>query len=313
MGLVKANIPKDKAAFAFANFDGSLLFIHDGFDTTDEVGFMGVQPISKMPLLGISSIQNSIGKQEFLNFIRAAKAKISNAELKKVVTARVLCKRRSNAFDPMAIFQKACVAYPNTFCSLVYVPGGGVWVGATPEVLVAEKNDQLISYSLAGTVTSEQLIFGEKEKEEQELVSNFIETSWEQLAKVKPHRDKVQIVRNGSLQHLRTVFSMPKSQSPELLKVAKQLHPTPAIAGLPRRKALAFLKKSEGFNRSFYSGYLGPLNHDGNNSLWVNLRCLQVTDTQLLLYAGCGITKASVPISEWHETTQKLTVLKNLL
>jgi isochorismate synthase EntC len=40
---------------------------------------------------------------------------------------------------------------------------------------------------------------------------------------------------------------------------------------------------------------------------------MEVTQKNLIFYAGCGITKDSKPLSEWEETNHKINVMFSLL
>ena len=87
------------------------------------------------------------------------------------------------------------------------------------------------------------------------------------------------------------------------------MHPTPAVCGWPAAEALDLIRVTEEYPRSFYSGYLGPVNMERKTSLFVNLRCMQVGEQEAALYAGGGITINSVPEAEWEETTIKSRTL----
>ena len=63
----------------------------------------------------------------------------------------------------------------------------------------------------------------------------------------------------------------------------------------------------------FYSGYLGELNMNNETNLYVNLRCMQIQENQILLYIGGGITAASIAEKEWDETVFKAEVIKRIL
>ena len=107
---------------------------------------------------------------------------------------------------------------------------------------------------------------------------------------------------------------MPSRPSSVNLKKAIQLlHPTPAVCGLPKEIAKAFIDTYEGYNRSFYTGFLGELNRDFASDLFVNLRCMQIENNQAHLYMGCGITKDSNPEKEWKESVNKSMTMKRIL
>ena len=96
------------------------------------------------------------------------------------------------------------------------------------------------------------------------------------------------------------------------------MHPTPAVCGLPKNSAKAFILENEPHDRHFYSGFLGELNssfstNSRSSDLFVNLRCMQIEDSKAHLYMGCGITKDSIPEKEWEESVNKSMTIKKVL
>jgi isochorismate synthase len=91
------------------------------------------------------------------------------------------------------------------------------------------------------------------------------------------------------------------------------LHPTSAVCGMELGPAREFLRQHEGYDRSFYTGYLGPVNVEDNTDIYVNLRCMQLRDGHALMYAGAGVTADSVPEQEWEETEMKIDTLTTSL
>ncbi len=91
------------------------------------------------------------------------------------------------------------------------------------------------------------------------------------------------------------------------------MHPTPAVAGYPKQKAIDFILENENYNREFYTGYFGFINKDKSSKLFVNLRCMQIEKKKLSVYVGGGITKDSNPLNEWQETEDKSKTLLSVL
>ena len=112
------------------------------------------------------------------------------------------------------------------------------------------------------------------------------------------------------------------------------MHPTPAVCGLPKEAAKAFILENENYNREFYTGFLGELNFEAqlkprsgkrnienrayaitktSTQLYVNLRCMQLDGNNASIYVGGGITESSDAESEWHETVSKSLVIKSIL
>jgi isochorismate synthase len=121
-----------------------------------------------------------------------------------------------------------------------------------------------------------------------------------------------QTVQAGPVEHLRSFVMGRMPEQTSALNLALALHPTPAVGGLPKKEAVAYITKNEGYNRSFYTGFFGVTRNNEAN-FWVNLRCMQLFGNGLVLYAGGGITAASNPKAEWEETCNKLQTLTAII
>jgi isochorismate synthase len=97
------------------------------------------------------------------------------------------------------------------------------------------------------------------------------------------------------------------------------LHPTPAVCGFPKLDAQKFIIENEGYDRTFYAGFLGEWNKDfvsykeNCSDLYVNLRCMKIEDQKAKLYVGGGINKGSNPEKEYIETVNKSLTMKKVL
>ena len=74
---------------------------------------------------------------------------------------------------------------------------------------------------------------------------------------------------------------------------------------MPKDKARSFITANEGYDRSYYTGFLGPVGLRDRTDLYVNLRSAQVHGDRLHIYVGGGIVGQSDPVTEWEETVQK--------
>lgn len=246
---------------------------------------------------------------------------IRRGELQKVVLSRVLAAPLPPAFDPVDLFGRLAQRYPTAFVSLVAVPGVGTWLGATPELLMEADGRRLRTVALAGTRPlppdgqAAAVRWSAKEIEEQALVSHYVSDFFRRQGVPAREQGPYTAVA-GHVAHLQTAFEA--SLSPETLprlatQVVQALHPTPAVCGVPREAAAAFILAHEPHPREFYSGFLGPVGLDGRIRFYVNLRCLRLERTHALLYVGAGVTAASDPCAEWHETALKARTLLSVL
>ncbi|NBO61673.1 MAG: hypothetical protein EBU82_12015 [Flavobacteriia bacterium] len=92
----------------------------------------------------------------------------------------------------------------------------------------------------------------------------------------------------------------------------RQMHPTPAVCGIPPYLAQESIKSLERHQRELYTGVIGFMNPEQTHC-YVNLRCAQIIDGMLHAYAGAGITADSDPEAEWIETENKSNTLFSLL
>ena len=259
----------------------------------------------------------STNKTEFENLVRKVKKEIAGRQSKKIVVAGILKKDKPENFNPVTFFKSLCNSYPHAFISLVFTPKYGLWVGATPEILLSVNKKNFKTYSLAGTKPNSKenskTSWGKKEMEEQKIVSDYITKALSGITGVKPKLKGPETVVAGNLLHLRTTFSAKPVSNNLWQAVVKELHPTPAVAGLPKQKAMHFIAKHEKSPRGFYSGYLGPVNLDKQINLYVNIRCMQILKNKLAVYVGCGVTSGSNPLGEWKEAKNKAQTLLQVL
>ena len=256
--------------------------------------------------------QEEATKTEFKKYLSQIQKEIRSNDFKKIVAARIVKKKKPKTFDATKFFQLLCEKHPHALVSLVHTKEYGLWIGASPEILLTV-NGKFKTYSLAGTKANAKASWGKKEIEEQEIVSDYIRKTFSSFTKENPSIEGPKTITAGNLLHLRTTFTYHSIPHSKWMNVVEQLHPTPAVAGSPKEEAIDFILKNEKANRSFYSGYLGPVNLDKQINLFVNLRCMQVSKNKLTIYTGCGITTDSEFSKEWKETKIKSETLLSLL
>ncbi len=239
---------------------------------------------------------------------------IHKGTFSKVVLSRkeeILFPEESKA----VIFKRLLNRYPDAFVYIWFHPQVGLWMGATPETLITVSYGRFKTMSLAGTRVFKgdlNVQWNEKERQEQQFVTDFI---LEGLDKEQLHVGKPFTKKAGSLLHICTEIRGNIRSGNDLVNLVDRLHPTPAICGLPKKESMEFILSHEGYNRSFYTGFLGMINTN-DTGLFVNLRCMQLDlkeEGKAILYVGGGITVGSDPVQEWEETRAKTEVIKSVL
>lgn len=263
-----------------------------------------------------------VDEQSFKSLIETSVKKINSGAFLKVVPSR---KKEISLENPLNLgenFIRIANHYPSAFVSLVFVPEAGIWMGATPELLLSVEGSTFKTVSLAGTqryhteTSLANVAWTQKEIEEQALVSRYIINCFKKIRLREYDEIGPKTVVAGNLLHLKTLYQvdMKATNFADLGEVMlKLLHPTSAICGMPLEPAKEFLAEHENFDRSYFSGYLGPANFDGDTALYVNLRCMHIEDTKATFFAGAGVTQDSQPEKEWQETEIKMNTLLKMI
>ena len=270
---------------------------------------------------------------DFANF----HAQLLQGTFRKIVLARCADEPVVSPIDPRELFLRACQLYPRMFIALVYTPQSGLWLTATPEILLEGEAGKWRTIALAGTMQlhddqlngeGETVTWSTKNIEEQRIVATYIAECLEQFTNDFTEEGP-RTVRAANLVHLRSDFTFTLPDEHHLGSLLGQLHPTPAVCGLPKREAFRFIVRNEHTPRRYYSGFMGPLNipspitlhpspftlHPSPQSthLYVSLRCMNIETDCYHLYAGGGLLKDSQLDLEWAETEAKLQTMRRLI
>ena len=172
----------------------------------------------------------------FRRFMEPLKEK----KFKKLVLSRPAFCPINESFSPLETFVKACNDYPRMMIYLCHTPVTGTWLGSTPEIILSGSSQSWKTVALAGTLPIvdgvEPAEWSDKNKEEQAIVAEYIRKI------IKKHGAKMTekgpyTARAGQLVHLKTDFLFQLKETGFLGNLLKELHPTPAICGLPKEEA----------------------------------------------------------------------------
>ncbi|OWP84800.1 MULTISPECIES: isochorismate synthase [Flavobacterium] len=303
-------------SFVFAPFSGiPIIFPLE----KSEISYNSVYFDHKIKELEINIVENELEKQKFIELVQNGVQTIEAGIFDKVVLSRTE-EIQNKGFDLFTSFEQMLFKYPSALCYAWYHPKIGFWMGATPEKLFAIKENKFETMALAGTQVAQNeksILWRNKEKKEQQFVTDFIKNELKEIVS-DLQVSEAYTSRAGNLFHLRTDIRGTIKESTLLKKIIAVLHPTPAVCGTPKNLTKAFIEKSEGYDREFYTGFLGELNFDfatneKSTDLYVNLRCMKISKDKINLFMGCGVTKNSNSESEWYETINKSKTMRMII
>ncbi|MGE5356495.1 MAG: chorismate-binding protein [Deltaproteobacteria bacterium] len=264
---------------------------------------------------------NTTGTFSKKDYLKSAKIFLSavKTDFEKLVLSRI---KSIKAFpgNIYLLFQILCKKYPKAFVFIFNHPYSGTWIGASPEILISGRKKMLSTTALAGTqliLKNHEPKWNQKEINEQASVMTYIEEILDmknlEFIKNGPFNKIAAEFESQNLVHLATEYLILNEADPYTL--AMDLHPTPAVCGIPKQDASMFILEQEIHDRAYYSGFLGPVNYEENDELhlFVNLRSMEVFSNEFLLYIGGGMNDKSTVKKEWKETENKARTLETAI
>jgi isochorismate synthase len=150
------------------------------------------------------------------------------------------------------------------------------------------------------------LVASTKDRGEQAVVVRALSAALERLCESVEIAPEPEILQLENVQHLRTTLRGRLRDERPVLDLVRILHPSPAVGGFPRERALAAMQGREAEPRGWYAGPIGWMDENGDGEFWVAIRSALLHGNEAALYAGAGIVADSDPEAELAETRLKL-------
>lgn len=321
--MIYFKFPYDEKLYSTDGKSGLNFISFHSFDNSEIISLPGniiEKDLSEFENLKISSAIlpedetnfTAEAQEEYLQKLEEVIQIIKENSLPKLVLSRRKIYKDFTEIDLKESFNNLCRNYPNAF-KYLFFDGKISWMGAFSEVLgkFNKSTHDFETMSIAGTIpVSEE--WTEKEVEEQKPVSSYIRNILEKYDGSNSIQESGTYDHiSGNIKHLKTDFTA-KINPENLDLLIKELHPTPAVCGIPKGFCNEIIKKAEKFPRELYAGYIKIETADYIR-YFVNLRCARLYKNSVHVFVGGGITAQSNIEKEWNETELKSeAVLKNL-
>jgi menaquinone-specific isochorismate synthase len=256
--------------------------------------------------------------------IRVAQAikEIESTKLEKVVLARDLKVNSHRAIDPRKILRNLSAEYPSTW---IFAVDG--LIGATPELLLRLSRGMVTSRVLAGTISktgdderdlalAASLARSSKDLEEHEYAVRSVADALDPFCTSTNVPESPFVLHLANVMHLATDVTgalIESKKSVDAFTILEKLHPSAAVCGTPTDIASRLIKDIEGMSRGRYAGPVGWLDARGDGELGIALRCGQIIENELRIFAGCGIVAGSNPEKELSESNAKFAPMRSAL
>ncbi|MEG4496002.1 isochorismate synthase [Microcoleus sp. F10-C6] len=261
---------------------------------------------------------------QFKTSVKSALELIASKYFSKIVLSQAINVISQTPFSLIDSLNNLRLSYPDCYVFSTSNGKGQNFIGASPERLISIHNNQLLTDALAGSAPrgkteagdaklAQGLLESEKDIREHQVVIDFIVDRLSKLG-ITPNFSPVpRLLQLSNIQHLWTPITAQIPPDIHLLKILAQLHPTPAVAGVPRDIALEQIRRCESCDRSLYAAPLGWIDRTGNGEFAVGIRSALIDGDRAILYAGAGIVAGSEPEKELAEIQLKLQPLLNAL
>ena len=264
----------------------------------------------------------SLSPEEWQLRVASAIKEIEETELEKVVLARDLKASSDHAIDARKILLNLNREYPSTWIFSV----AGL-VGATPELLIRLSRGMVTSRVLAGTISktgddekdlalAASLARSSKDLEEHEYAVRSVANALDQFCTSTNVPESPFVLHLSNVMHLATDVTgalIESKKGVDAFTVLEKLHPSAAVCGTPTIIAAELIKKTEGMSRGRYAGPVGWLDASGDGELCIALRCGQIIENEIQIFAGCGIVAGSNPEVELSESNAKFAPMRSAL
>ncbi|SFI79275.1 isochorismate synthase [Bacillus sp. 71mf] len=271
---------------------------------------------------------------EYMRGVEQGVEKIKAGDLKKIVLSRSLDLNSPEKVNIQKILRDLAKHNKHGYTFAVDLPKSEeeknsdtapqrsrTLIGASPELLVSRNGMQVVSNPLAGSRPrsedpaedkrrAEELLSSAKDLHEHAVVVEAVAVALRPYCRILHVPEKPSLINSETMWHLSTeVKGELFDTSVSSLELALALHPTPAVCGTPTEKAREAIKEIEPFDRRFFTGMLGWSDLNGDGEWIVTIRCAEIEENSLRLFAGAGIVAESKPVEELAETSAKFRTM----
>ena len=213
----------NEKGFVFASFDGDdMILIPQNQSQVLVADFESIT--NAKPTLSMDGIEDENSKLKYTALVQKAINAIQNGDFGKVVLSRKETVSLPD-FKLDVVFQKLLQTYPTAFTYCFFHPKTGLWLGAFSEQLIRVKNQNLHTMAVAGTQLhqeNEPVVWGNKEKAEQQFVTDFIVDSLNDYVSDRKISEPY-TMKAGNLLHIKTDIEAALNEPSNLKEVIAML------------------------------------------------------------------------------------------
>jgi salicylate synthase len=312
LALVRLVIPHTEAVIGAG---GAVIRSLDRRIATECMELMEAPGVDLAP--AVEPVSIGVGRDWYLDAVRAAVADIHAGLLEKVIISRRVPVGRD--IDVAATYRLGRKANTPARSFLLRLDDMEA-AGFSPEIVaVTDGRGRVSTQPLAGTralgrgAETDRALGVELTTDPKEIYEHAISmrSSWMELASVcSPGTVRVdepmELRFRGTVQHLGSLVSGQLAAGRSSLDALAAVFPAVTASGLPKAAACACVSRIEPVARGLYAGSVLRLGSDSTLDATLVLRSVYQANGNAWLQAGAGIVGVSRPEREFEETCEKL-------
>ncbi|MEL6609129.1 MAG: anthranilate synthase component I [Pseudomonadota bacterium] len=251
----------------------------------------------------------------YLDAVEKAKEYIRAGDIFQVVPAQRW--RQDFPHPPFSMYRSLRRTNPSPYM-FFFNFGGYQIIGASPEILVQLKDEQVTIRPIAGTrprgatpaqdkALEEDLLADQKELAEHLMLLDLGRNDVGRVAKIGSVRptEKFVIERYSHVMHITSNVVGEIADGQDALSALLAGLPAGTLSGAPKVRAMQIIDELEPEKRGVYGGGCGYFSAGGDMDICIALRTAVLKDGVLYSQAGGGVVYDSDPEAEFQETVNK--------
>jgi len=269
------------------------------------------------------TLKNSLGKERFLAGVQKLKKHIFDGDIFQAVLSERF--EFKNDTEPFELF-KILIRTQISAYQFYFYDGAKIFFGASPEMLLSVKGNELESHPIAGTrrrgknaeeeaKLELQLKRSPKERAEHLMLVDLARNDLGRIAKPGSVRvtRQMEIKKFPGVMHLVSVVRGERKEEGNALAALGACFPAGTLSGAPKVRAIQLLSEIENEPRGFYGGAVTLLSFTGDLDSCISIRSIEIDGTRGFIQAGAGIVADSDAEREYEEILHKTKILRQVV
>lgn len=259
-------------------------------------------------------------KEEYQNIVKKCIEYIKKGDIFQIVPSmnfyKPFCKH------PLSFYQKLKLINPSPYMfyfSSVHSNERFAIIGASPEILINCKNNEVTLRPLAGTIrrgineeedieNEKALLSDQKEIAEHLMLLDLGRNDVGKVADSVYVEKQMQIERYSHVMHISSTVKGKRKPECSMIDILKSGLPAGTLSGAPKIRAMQIISALEPTPRDFYAGTIGYVSQSILQTCII-LRSALIKNGILYTQAGAGVVYDSNPENEYNECIQKLAAI----